>query len=206
MNNPYTLPDSLVIHGKEYELRTDFRAVLDILRLSEDGALEEEGEEPLTPREKDWVRIQASLMIAFPQWKEIPSEDYGEALTKLYEFIDCGVRNEGDNKPPLMSWSGDAPLLIPAVNAVAGREVRALPYLHWWTFLGYYMEIGESLFSQVLSIRRKKAEHKKLDDWEARFYKENKALVELGGKKRRRSPEELAALEDLFGTFSSKEK
>lgn len=204
MNNPYCLPTSLTIGGKEYELRTDFRAILDILRLSEEGALDDE--EDLSPWEKDSVRVQATFMIAFPQWKQIPPEDYTQALQKLYAFIDCGINGEGEKKPPLMSWSADAPLLIPAVNAVAGKEVRALPYLHWWTFLGYYMEIGESLFSQVLNIRRKKAEHKKLDEWENKFYKENKTLVDQGRKKRRRTPEEQAALEELFGTSSHQGK
>ena len=49
-----------------------------------------------------------------------------------------------------------------------------MQYLHWWTFLGAYMEIGESLFSQILSVRMKKAKGKKLEDWEREFYKENK--------------------------------
>ena len=26
-------------------------------------------------------------------------------------------------------------------------------YVHWWTFLSFFMEIGDGLFSQVLSIR-----------------------------------------------------
>ena len=57
-----------------------------------------------------------------------------------------------------------------------------MQYLHWWTFLGAYMEIGESLFSQILNVRIKKAKGKKLDDWERDFYKENKNLIDLDVK------------------------
>lgn len=198
MNNLYSLPTSLTIHGKEYELRTDFRAILDILRLSDDTALEEDGES-MSPWEKDYFRINVSIRIAFPEWKEIPVEDYEEALTKLYEFIDCGMKEGDKKKPELMNWDKDAPILIPAINSVAGREIRTLPYLHWWTFLGYYLEIGESVFSQVVNIRKKKAEHKKLDEWEKKFYAENKSMIDLSRKQNRRSEQERDELEKIFG-------
>ena len=58
----------------------------------------------------------------------------------------------------LMDWEQDAPIIIPSVNRVLGKEIRALPYLHWWTFMGAYMEIGESLFSQVVSLRKKRTQ------------------------------------------------
>ena len=47
-----------------------------------------------------------------------------------------------------------------------GEYLRAEKYMHWWTFLGYFMEVEDGLFSQVLSIRQKKARHKKLEKWE----------------------------------------
>ena len=50
-----------------------------------------------------------------------------------------------------MDWDQDAPLIVPAINKVLGGEVRAMPYLHWWTFVGAYMEIGEGVFSSVLA-------------------------------------------------------
>ena len=91
---------------------------------------------------------------------------------------------EPDDKkrPTLMDWEQDAALIIPAVNRVAGHEVRAEKYIHWWTFLGYYMEIGESAFSQVVSIRQKKAKGKPLEKWEQEYYRENKRLIDLRTK------------------------
>ena len=41
------------------------------------------------------------------------------------------------------------------------------------------MEIEDGLFSQVLSIRQKKAKHKKLEKWEREFERENSDLVKL---------------------------
>ncbi len=75
---------------------------------------------------------------------------------KACEFIDCGIKNDGKPRPRIMDWEQDAPIIIPAVNKVNNAEVRATDYMHWWTFFGLYMEIGESTFSTVVSIRDKK--------------------------------------------------
>lgn len=74
-----------------------------------------------------------------------------------------------------------------------------MKYMHWWTFLGAYMEIADGLFSQVLYIRQKKAKGKKLEKWEMEFYKNNKKLIDLKQTVRKRSAEEEAALNELFG-------
>lgn len=181
----WDLPVSLEVGGQEYEIRTDFRAILDILRAFGDPELTDE-----------W-KTMAMLKILFREWNQIPEKDIQEAAEKAVSFIDAGM--EGDGKSPrLMDWEQDANILVPAVNKVAGQEVRALPYLHWWTFIGYYMEIGESTFSQVLSIRRKKQKGKKLEKWESEFYKENKKLIDLK-RKEMRPEEEQKELRALFG-------
>ena len=73
----------------------------------------------------------------------------------------------------------DFPMIIAPINRVAGRDVRALPYMHWWTFIGYYMEIGDCTFSTILDIRRKLRKHKKLEKWEREYYDENRELIEF---------------------------
>lgn len=60
------------------------------------------------------------------------------------------------------------------------------------------MEIGESLFSNIVHIRMKKAKGKKLDKWEQEFYKENKSLIDFKEKKEQRSEEEKSAIDELF--------
>ena len=93
-----------------------------------------------------------------------------------------------------MDWDQDAPLIVPAINKVLGGEVRAMPYLHWWTFVGAYMEIGEGVFSSALAIRQKKAKHKKLEKYEQEFYRENKSLIDI---QPRLSAEEQAEIDRL---------
>lgn len=167
--NAYELPTSLEVNGKTYEIRTDFRAVLDVLSAQNDPDLD------------DQAKAYVLLTIMYPDVETIPQEDLTEAVKKAVEFIDYGIAEEdnGTPKPRLVDWEQDASLIISAINKVAHTEVRQLQYMHWWTFFSYYMEIGEGLFSQVVSIRQKKAKHKKLEKYEQEFYRNNKALVDL---------------------------
>lgn len=64
--------------------------------------------------------------------------------------------------------------------------------MHWWTFLGYFSEVGDGLFSQVINIRQKRAKGKKLEKWELDFYNEHKELVDI---KEKLTPEEQAELD-----------
>jgi hypothetical protein len=106
--------------------------------------------------------------------------------------------SDGQKGPKTMDWDQDAPILIPAINKVLNCEIRAQEYIHWWTFLGAYMEIGESLFSNIVHIRQKKAKGKKMEKWELDFYKENKSLIDFK-QKNQRSQEEKDELRDYFG-------
>ena len=180
----YDLPTSICVAGTDYEIRSDFRAILDVMQALNDNDLESE----LKPL------IMLGIMFKDP----VPAEHAQEALDKAVDFIEAGYKSDGRSRPKLMDWEQDANLIIPAVNKVAGQEIRALPYLHWWTFLGYYMEIQESFFSTVVGIRLKKSKGQKLDKQEKEFYQDNKAVIDLK-KKANRSKEELDELRELFG-------
>ena len=129
----------------------------------------------------------------------MPLELWKEAAQKAIEFIDMGIREDEKARPKIMDWEQDAPIIVTAVNSVLGGEVRSPRQTHWWTFLGAYMEIGESLFSQVLNIRSKKKKGEKLEKWEQKFYAENKALVDLKTQKSERSEDEKEAIRKVFG-------
>ena len=182
----YELPTSLVVGGVGYSIRTDFRAILDILIALNDNELDE--------NDKAYVMLK----IMYEKCEEIPPEHIEEALQKASEFIDCGHCDDGKKHPKTVDWEQDANIIIPAVNKVAHTEIRAVPYMHWWTFMSYYMEIGESLFSSVINIRLKKSKGKKLEKWEQEFYKENKSIIDFE-QKEQRSDEEKAELRALFG-------
>lgn len=166
----WELPTSLEIGGVGFPIRSDFRAILDILKYFQD------------PDYEDDEKMMICLAILFPDWEDIPQEHVNEAVEKAYEFIDAGNTPDGKPSPHIMDWEQDAPLIIPAINRVVGQEVRTLPFLHWWTFLGAYMEIGECLYANVISVRSKKSKGKKLEDYEKEFYRNNKKLVDLRKK------------------------
>lgn len=164
--NIYELPITLNVAGTDYPIRTDFRVIIDILIAMSD------------PEMEDWERQEVMFLIIYPEHDSIPLEHHDEACKGAAEFIDYNIPS-GKRKPKTLDWGQDAPLIIPAVNKVAGKEVRSLEYLHWWTFLGYFMEIEDGLASQVWAIRQKKAKGKKLEKWEKEFERENRELVQL---------------------------
>lgn len=192
MGSAWEFPTSLNIGGVDYEIRTDYRAVLDLFTALNDPELTDEDEQMTA-----YMQSRVILEIMFPDCDNIPQEHIQEALNKVSEFIDMGISDDR-KKPKTMDWEQDAPILIPAINKVLNCEIRAQKYIHWWTFLGAYMEIGESLFSNIIHIRQKKAKGKKLEKWELEFYKENKSLIDFHTKSQR-SEEEKEMLRDYFG-------
>lgn len=163
----YGLPVTVEVAGVRVPIRTDFRAVLDVLAAASDPLLD------------DGARAAVMLVIMFPNWRSLPRERVGDALLAARDFIDRGsVGRGGSGTVRLFDWREDAGLIVPAVNRVAGFDVRAAEYLHWWTFLSYFFEIGDSLFGAVLRVRKKRAAGKKLDDAEAEFFRENRELFD----------------------------
>lgn len=190
--NVWNFPTSLNIGGVEYEIRTDYRVVLDLLMALNDPELSDSDN-----KMSAYMQSRVILEIMFPDWDNILKEHIQEALDKVAEFIDMGIGDDS-KKPKTMDWEQDAPIIIPAINKVLNKEIRAEKYMHWWTFLGAYMEIGEGLFSNIIHIRQKKAKGKKLEKWEQEFYKENKSLIDFQHKEKR-SNEEKEMLRDYFG-------
>ena len=185
MMDSWKLPKTLEVGGKEYQIRTNFDVILDILTAMNDPDIFELG---MSEDEKQNEKVMTMLQILYIDFESIPFELYQEAAEKAVMFIDMGIRDDGRKKPHTMDWEQDAPIIIPALNRVLGTEVRAVEYMHWWTFLGAYMEIGESFFANVVSIRQKRANGKKLDKWEQEFYLENREVILL---KKKLSKEEL---------------
>lgn len=192
MGSAWEFPTSLNIGGVDYEIRTDYRAVLDLLTALSDPELTDEDEQMTA-----YMQSRVILEIMFPDCENIPAEHIQEALKKVADFIDMGISDDR-KKPKTMDWEQDATIIIPAINKALNTEIRAVQYMHWWTFLGAYMEIGESLFSNVIHIRQKKAKGKKLEKWEQDFYKENQSLIDFK-QKGQRSDDEKEKLRDYFG-------
>lgn len=172
------LPTTLKIGGEDYSIRSDFRVMLNIFQAFNDP--------DLTEGEKCFV----CLKCLYEDFEKITEDCLEEAVKKAYWFCDGGdiPKEENVKNVKTFDWEQDEHMIFPAVNKAAGYETRAVPYLHWWAFLGLFGEIGEGLFSQVVNIRNKRAKGKKLDKTEKEFYREHKNMIEI---KKRLSEEEL---------------
>lgn len=173
------LPKSLEISGKSYTIRSDFRVALLIFEAFND------------PNLSNYEKVRVCIECLF---EEIPN-DLEEAYKQAVWFLNGGEDSDGkSHNRKVFDWKQDEKMIFSAVNKTAGKEVRALEYLHWWTFLGYFSEIGEGLFSQVLNIRIKKSKGKKLEKYEQEFYREHKSMIDL---KQAYSEEEQAEIDRL---------
>lgn len=160
------LPTKLKINDTLYNIRSDFRPCILILEALNDRRL------------TDFDKIQILIKVLY---KDVVLDgDLKEAYIKGIWFLNCGnTIDKPTSSRQLYSWEQDEQMLFSAINKVAGKEVRSLEYLHFWTFMGLFNEIGEGMFSTVLSIRNKKAKGVKLEKWERDFYKNNKTVIDL---------------------------
>lgn len=169
------LPETLMVGEREYPIRSDYRNVLQMFEAFQDPEL--------YPEEKHIV----SIFLLFEDFtcaddvEEAIEDgfDVNEAIRQISWFISAGKPEREKDDLPNYSWKQDEQMIFAAVNKVAGTETRELPYLHWWTFLGYFNEVGEGTFSFIVGIRNKLNNGKKLEKHEEEFYSKNRKLVKI---------------------------
>ena len=164
----YEIPTSVIVNEKEYGITNggDYRMVLDCFKALED--------DELTAME----RLLAALIIFYDGFNSImdvyADENMEELTKKMFEFFNCNSTSVGvKSNYKLIDWEQDSQLICSAVNKVANTEVRSVPYIHWWTFMGYYTAIGECPISTIIHIRDKLVKGKKLEKHEREFKREN---------------------------------
>ena len=167
------LPEALTVGGEEYPIRTDYRNILQVFEAFQDPELQ--------PEEK-WIVAIYLLFENFSCADDVLEAaqdgfDLGEAMEQISWFIPAGQPEKQVLEQPTYNWAQDEQMIFSAVNKVAGRETRELQYLHWWTFLGYFNEVGEGTFSFIVGIRNKLNKGKKLEKHEKEFLSHNKELV-----------------------------
>lgn len=164
----YSLPISVEVNQASFGIREkgDFRMVLDCFKALND--------EELSQQEK----IITALIIFYEDFNSV--EDIGrcdcveELVNFMMNFFNAGEESNGKAEShKLIDWDADETLICSAINKVANKEIRAEKYIHWWTFLGYYMAIGECSLSYIVGIRNKIVKGKKLEKYEKEFRQEN---------------------------------
>ena len=165
----YTIPISVVIDNVEYGIRNngDYRVILDCFSALQDVDLTEQ------------ERVFASLIIFYQDLNNLEDvliqTNLVERVSEMYKFFNCGDTDTIGTKVPykLIDWEQDSQLISSAINAVANTEIRSSPYIHWWTFMGYFSAIGKSLLSNVITIREKLLKGKELEKYEREFRRDN---------------------------------
>ena len=161
----WELPREAVIGGNTYHIHSDYRDILDIFSRLQDETLPE------------FIRWKVALALFYEE--QIPEEDFSEAARYFCRFINCGQEETEHPGPPLIDWEADAQVIVSDVNKAAGKEIRELPYLHWWTFLGYFRAIGEGPFATLVAIRDKRRRGAKLLPHEQEFARTHASLLKL---------------------------
>jgi len=178
------LPDVLTVGGEDYSIRTDYRNVLDVFEAFQNPDLSDVEKwevaiymmfECFSCYDDAFEAAEAGFLVEGAE-NGFPID---EAIKQISWFISAGQPEKQVLEQPTYNWTKDEQMIFSAVNKVAGKETRELEYLHWWTFLGYFNEVGEGTFSFIVGIRNKLNKGKKLEKHEKEFLSHNKELVLL---------------------------
>lgn len=188
------LPKTLTVGGVDYTIRTDYRNVLQVFEAFQD---------PELTQEEKWI---VAIYLLFEDFScdddviQAAQDGFNleEAIKQISWFISAGQPEKQVLEKPTYNWKQDEQIIFSAVNKVAGKETRELEYLHWWTFLGYFNEVGEGTFSFIVGIRHKLNKGKKLEKHEKEFLSHNKELVKLEKPKTREEQEQEDAYNALL--------
>lgn len=165
----YGLPTEIQLDGTFYKITNngDYRMVLDCFEALNDTELPEP------------FNVYTALTIFYEAVEDIDMvastfADVNEAVEKMYRFFNCGQDKIGmSSNHKLIDWNTDSQLICSAVNNVARTEIRSVPYLHWYTFMGYFLGIGDCTLSTIIAIRNKILTNKKLERYEREFKRNN---------------------------------
>ena len=183
----YEIPTCIKLGEQSYSIRDkgDYRMVLDCFGALNDYTLSVDERvysclimfyEYFTDDIPDYIEDEdVRFQLCMRKISGLDKNVLEQLVKQMYIFFNGGNDSFEDapKTPRLIDWENDEQLICSAVNKVAGEEIRALPYLHWWTFLGYYMAVGESPLSHIVGIRHKIATNQKLEKYERKFQHEN---------------------------------
>jgi hypothetical protein len=162
----FKLPNSTEINGKAVPFDADYRNALKIFEIFNDP---------------DLLEVEKiGLALENFYTSEEYMADVDTAISEMMFFLRGGTDEEPQHNvssAPLYDWEKDFDIICAPINRVMSVDVRGLEFLHWWTFLSAFMEIGECTFNTYVSIRDKLNRGKKLESWEERIYKEHRNKI-----------------------------
>ena len=109
------LPTSVEIGGESYEIRTDFRVILDIFVMLSDPDL------------SGTDRAEGILQMFYVSPEDIPPQHLQEAVDRFTWFQNGGQEPDKKKSPKLVDWEQDYPLILPPINAESLMMRRPTP-------------------------------------------------------------------------------
>lgn len=154
------LPDTVMVNGAEYRIRSDFRTGIRF-------------EEMVRGKGTDEEKIRGILRLYYP----VIPEDIEGAIEAALCFYKCGDKRERKNKAAsqrrgkiLYSFTQDAPYIFAAFLQQYGINLNRISAdeLHWWEFTALFEALGDNTLIREI------------------MYYRNASLSGLSGKERQR--------------------
>lgn len=159
------LPSAVEVDGREYALNTDYRVGLQIMTAFEDPEL--------TGYEKQCIMLQ----LLYPT---IPP-DTRRAAELAVKYLNCGQDGGGESSGDgtrYYSWTQDARYIMSAIEQTYHIDLPVTD-LHWWRFVGMFLDLNEDcFFSKLLYLRKQKAKGK-LTKEEQEWYRSIQDIADL---------------------------
>lgn len=132
-------PSTITIDGVEHKINTNFRDCLKTIQALQD--------KKLTLDERTGI-------LLYNIYEEIPA-NVNQAIEKAILFLRRGKEiNDDKNIENLCDFEQDANYIYDAILK-KGVDLDKCDDLHWWTFMSYFSEIDESMFSRIVYLRSK---------------------------------------------------
>ena len=140
------LPDTVMVGGEEYEIRTDFSISMLFELLMQDGSVE--------PADK----TKQALELYYPV---IPG-NYKEAVEALLWFYKCGKAdnpqkqkiNARKSKTRVYSFEYDDDYIYAAFMTQYGIDLQDVEDLHWWKFRAMFNSLtNQCEFVKIMEYR-----------------------------------------------------
>ena len=170
MTGSWGLPTQAVIEDRVYEIHTDFRDILELLRWLDGNA------DPTLDRGERWY---VAMRLFYPDFAAMPRQDWPAPPGSSPSSWRPGGPNPPPAPPALWTGSRTRPSSPRASAGWRGRMCGRCPTCTGGAFLAGSTPSARGTFATVVAIRDKLRRGKKLEPWELDFYRTHRAAVDL---------------------------
>jgi hypothetical protein len=163
-----TLPDTIIVDGREYAIYTDFRDWIRFCEMLLDTELKEEEKVCIALmmyKEEQPSNVQLALkgLTDFYLMAE-------EVVTDTEEQLEEHTEEYEVTPKPIYDWTVDSAYIIGAFQKTYGIDLMNIEYMHWWRFKALFTSIIEFDLEERIGYRaldtskiKDKDERKRLD-------------------------------------------